>query len=256
MPVIEEQTEGPLKIVYFQELPIIYFATPYSLPKLDMAAIPDFAFGAMENYGLVTYRETALLYDDRHSAAANKQRVATVVAHELAHQWFGNLVTMEWWTHLWLNEGFATGCFSSMESHPTEVEIGHAHEIKEIFDAVTYQKGASIIRMLQSYLGAECFQILGFLHKKICLLKCKDQLNKDLWAVREEESGEPVNMLINSWTMQKVYPLVSITMKDHKLELEQVHCCIPLAFELVLLFPLFACVRPSLHEHIYLTDSN
>ncbi|ONK61680.1 uncharacterized protein A4U43_C08F32460 [Asparagus officinalis] len=73
-----------------------------------MVAIPDFAAGAMENYGLVTYRETALLYDDRHSAAANKQRVAIVVAHELAHQWFGNLVTMEWWTHLWLNEGFAT----------------------------------------------------------------------------------------------------------------------------------------------------
>ncbi|CAD5186671.1 unnamed protein product [Musa acuminata subsp. malaccensis] len=94
-----------------------YFAVPYSLPKLDMVAIPDFAAGAMENYGLVTYRETALLFDDRHSAGSNKQRVdsmhfinsyTVVVAHELAHQWFGNLVTMEWWTHLWLNEGFAT----------------------------------------------------------------------------------------------------------------------------------------------------
>ncbi|XP_056697217.1 aminopeptidase M1-like [Spinacia oleracea] len=85
-----------------------YFEVPYALPKLDMIAIPDFAAGAMENYGLVTYRENALLYDEKHSAAANKQRVAIVVAHELAHQWFGNLVTMEWWTHLWLNEGFAT----------------------------------------------------------------------------------------------------------------------------------------------------
>ncbi|KAK9081553.1 hypothetical protein Syun_030877 [Stephania yunnanensis] len=223
MPVVEEQMEGHLKIVSFQESPIMstylvavivglfdyvedqtsdgvkvrvycqvgkgnqgkfalqvavrtldlykeYFATPYSLPKLDMVAIPDFAFGAMENYGLVTYRETALLYDDRHSAAANKQRVATVVAHELAHQWFGNLVTMEWWTHLWLNEGFATW------------------------------------RSLASYI------------RRYASLNAKTE---DLWAVLEEESREPVNMLMNSWTKQKGYPLVSVTMKDHKLELEQ-----------------------------------
>ncbi|XVF22788.1 hypothetical protein REPUB_Repub12eG0201200 [Reevesia pubescens] len=85
-----------------------YFSMPYSLPKLDMIAIPDFAAGAMENYGLVTYCGTALLCDEQPSAAADKQGVAIVVAHELAHQWFGNLVTMEWWTHLWLNEGFAT----------------------------------------------------------------------------------------------------------------------------------------------------
>nr|POF20970.1 aminopeptidase m1 [Quercus suber] len=85
-----------------------YFEVPYSLPKLDMVAIPDFAFGAMENYGLVTFCEMALLYDDQHSNTANKQRVVIAIAHELAHQWFGNLVTMEWQTHLWLNEGFAT----------------------------------------------------------------------------------------------------------------------------------------------------
>ncbi|KAI5383232.1 hypothetical protein KIW84_070586 [Lathyrus oleraceus] len=94
-----------------------YFDTPYTLPKLDVIAISDFAAGAMENYGLVTYRETALLYDDQHSAAANKKRVAIVVAHELAHQWFGNFVTMERWTHLWLNEGFAT--WASRSVHRT-----------------------------------------------------------------------------------------------------------------------------------------
>ncbi|KAH1206472.1 Aminopeptidase M1 [Glycine max] len=225
MPIVEEIIDGDLKIVSYQESPIMstylvavvvglfdyvedhtsdgvkvrgYFATPYSLPKLDMIAIPDFAAGAIENYGLVTYRETALLYGDQHSAAANKQRVATVVAHELAHHWFGNLVAMEWWTHLWLNEGFATwvsylatdSCFLEWkiwskflhesteglsldglaESHPIEVEINHACEIDEIFDAISYRKGAYVIRMLQSYLGVECFQrsLASYIKRHAC----------------------------------------------------------------------------------------
>ncbi|XVE97720.1 hypothetical protein REPUB_Repub03eG0043000 [Reevesia pubescens] len=224
-----------------------YFAVPYSLPKLDMIAIPDFAAGAMENYGLVTYRETALLYDEQHSAAANKQRVATVVAHELAHQWFGNLVTMEWWTHLWLNEGFATwvsylatdSLFPEWkiwtqfldesteglrldglaESHPIEVEINHAAEIDEIFDAISYRKGASVIRMLQSYLGADCFQMA--LASYIKKHACSNAKTEDLWAALEEGSGEPVNKLMNTWTKQKGYPVVSVKVKDQKLEFEQ-----------------------------------
>lgn len=224
-----------------------YFAEPYSLPKLDMVAIPDFAAGAMENYGLVTYRETALLYDDKHSAASNKQRVATVVAHELAHQWFGNLVTMEWWTHLWLNEGFATwvsylatdSLFPEWkiwtqfldeiteglrldglaESHPIEVEINHACEIDEIFDAISYRKGASLIRMLQSYLGPECFQ--RALASYIKQYSCSNAKTEDLWAVLGEESGEPVNQLMNSWTKQKGYPVVTVKVNDENLEFEQ-----------------------------------
>ncbi|XP_044464976.1 aminopeptidase M1 [Mangifera indica] len=224
-----------------------YFAVPYSLPKLDMIAIPDFAAGAMENYGLVTYRETALLYDDKHSAAANKQRVATVVAHELAHQWFGNLVTMEWWTHLWLNEGFATwvsylatdSLFPEWkiwtqfldesteglrldglaESHPIEVDINHASEIDEIFDAISYRKGASVIRMLQSYLGAEVFQ--RSLASYIKRFSCSNAKTEDLWAALEEGSGEPVNKLMNSWTKQKGYPVISVKVKEQKLEFEQ-----------------------------------
>ncbi|XP_009334713.2 aminopeptidase M1-like isoform X1 [Pyrus x bretschneideri] len=224
-----------------------YFAVPYLLPKLDMIAIPDFSSGAMENYGLVTYRETALLFDEKHSAAANKQRVATVVAHELAHQWFGNLVTMEWWTHLWLNEGFATwvsylatdSLFPEWkiwtqfldeltaglkldgleESHPIEVEINHAAEVDEIFDAISYKKGASVIRMLQSYLGAEVFQrSLASYIKKHAYSNARTE---DLWAALEEGSGEPVNELMNSWTQQKGYPVISVKVKDQKLEFDQ-----------------------------------
>ncbi|KAJ0977914.1 hypothetical protein J5N97_013388 [Dioscorea zingiberensis] len=224
-----------------------YFDEPYPLPKLDMVAIPDFAAGAMENYGLVTYRETALLYDERHSAAANKQRVATVVAHELAHQWFGNLVTMEWWTHLWLNEGFATWVSylsadslfpewkiwtqfldettaglrldALAESHPIEVDINHANEIDEIFDSISYRKGASVIRMLQSYLGADCFQkSLALYIKRFAWANAKTE---DLWAVLEEESGEPVQLIMSSWTKQKGYPVVSVKVNDDCLEFEQ-----------------------------------
>ncbi|KAL5698640.1 AP-1 complex subunit mu-1-like [Ranunculus cassubicifolius] len=223
-----------------------YFATPYPLPKLDMIAIPDFP-GAMENYGLVTYCETALLYDEQHSAAANKQQVAIVVAHELAHQWFGNLVTMQWWTDLWLKEGFATWVsylaadslfpewkiwtqfldettgglrLDGLEgSHPIEVEIRHANEIDEIFDAISYEKGASVIRMLQSFLGPECFQrSLASYIKRYAYSNAKTE---DLWAILEEGSGQPMNKLMNSWTKQQGYPVVTINLKDTKLEFEQ-----------------------------------
>ncbi|CAN1217313.1 Aminopeptidase M1 [Linum perenne] len=225
-----------------------YFSIPYLLPKLDLIAIPDFSAGAMENYGLVTFRETALLFDDQRSAAANKQRVAEVVAHELAHQWFGDLVTMEWWTHLWLNEGFATwmshlandnlfpewkiwnqflGEFSDAlrldsleESHPIEVEIRHASEINEIFDAISYQKGASVLRMLQNYLGAEPFQrsIASYISKHAH----SNAKTEDLWIALEEGSGKPVRKLMNLWTKQKGYPIVAVNLtKDKKLEFEQ-----------------------------------
>ncbi|KAF3951487.1 hypothetical protein CMV_022863 [Castanea mollissima] len=225
-----------------------YFAVPYFLPKLDMVAIPDFAFGAMENYGLVTCCETALLFDNQHSAAANEQRLAIVVAHQLAHQWFGNLVTMEWWNHLWLKEGFTiwvsylavnqlfpewemwtqflNDCTEGLrldglaESHPIEVEINHAREIEEfLFDTISNKKGASVIRMLQSYLGAECFQrsLASYIKK----FACSNAKTEDLWAALEEGSSEPVNKLMNSWTKQKGFPVVSVRVKDQKLVFEQ-----------------------------------
>ncbi|XP_037441023.1 aminopeptidase M1-C-like isoform X2 [Triticum dicoccoides] len=224
-----------------------YFDTPYPLPKLDMVAIPDFAAGAMENYGLVTYREVALLFDDKSSSASSRQSVAITVAHELAHQWFGNLVTMEWWTHLWLNEGFATWVshlavdsffpqwniwtqfldstttalrLDSLEaSHPIEVEIHHASEVDQIFDAISYDKGASVIRMLQSYLGAERFQkAMASYMKKYAFSNAKTE---DLWAVLEKETGEPVKDLMTIWTKQKGYPVINAKIKGNDIEIEQ-----------------------------------
>nr|POE74871.1 aminopeptidase m1 [Quercus suber] len=163
-----------------------YFSTPYPLPKLDMVAVPEFSDAAMENYGLITYRENVLLYDDLLSPADRKQFLTIAVSHEVAHQWFGNLVTMEWWSHLWLNEGFATWVsymatdimfpewkiwtqfllktndglrMDALEqSHPIEVEVHHARSIEEIFDSISYKKGSAVIRMLQGYLGDGTFQ--------------------------------------------------------------------------------------------------
>jgi len=214
-----------------------YFGIKYPLPVLDMIAIPDFASGAMENWGAVTYRESALLVDPDHTAAEDRQWVALVIAHELAHQWFGNLVTMKWWTDLWLNEGFASYIeylaidnifpkwqiwkqFVSRElgialrldslatTHPIEVPVNHPNEISEIFDAVSYSKGAVVIRMIAEYLGERDFQ------KGLSLyLKRHSYGNaetKDLWQALEEVSGKPVGKIMADWTKQSGYPILSV----------------------------------------------
>ena len=168
---------------YYKE----YFNIAYPLPKMDLIAISDFSAGAMENWGLVTYRETFVLVDPENTSLIRKQSIALTVGHEIAHQWFGNLVTMEWWTHLWLNEGYASfveflcvdhifpdydiwtqfvtdmytralelDCLKN--SHPIEVAVGHPSEVDEIFDEISYNKGASVIRMLHHYIGDEDFR--------------------------------------------------------------------------------------------------
>ncbi|KAI8544643.1 hypothetical protein RHMOL_Rhmol08G0312400 [Rhododendron molle] len=217
-----------------------YFSMPYTLPKLDMVAVPDFSAGAMENYGLIVYRETEMLLDDMHSAAVNKQRA-------IAHQWFGNLVTMEWWTHLWLNEGFATwvsylatdSLFPEWEiwtqfldetagglrmdalesSHPIEVEIHHARSVLEVFDSISYEKGSAVIRMLMDYLGYDIFQ--KSLSSYMKNYAWKNTKTEDLWSILSEESGVQVNTLMDTWTKKKGYPVISVKYKDCNLEFEQ-----------------------------------
>ncbi|KAF8701907.1 hypothetical protein HU200_033235 [Digitaria exilis] len=189
-----------------------YFATPYPLPKLDMIAIPDFATGAMENYGLVTYRDTALLYDELLSSASSKQQVSYLAVDSFFPEWNN-------WTQFLDEMTSGLKLDALAESHPIEVEVNHASEIDAIFDSISYDKGASVIRMLQSYLGTEPFQkALASYIKKYAYSNAKTE---DLWAVLEEESDEPIKDLMSTWTKQQGYPVIYAKMNGHYLEVEQ-----------------------------------
>lgn len=237
--------EVAVKCIDFYES---YFAIHYPLPVLDMIAIPDFESGAMENWGAVTYRETALLVDDAQTSLRAKQYVAIVVAHELAHQWFGNLVTMEWWTHLWLNEGFASyieylavnelfpewhiwdqfivedhntalSLDALSNTHPVEVPIHHPGEISEIFDKISYSKGASIIRMLANYIGETAFRDgLRYYLKKHSY---KNTETVHLWEAFEKVSKKPIRKLMAGFTLQPGFPVVSVSQKKKDITLSQ-----------------------------------
>ncbi len=229
-----------------------YFGIPYPLEKCDMIALPDFASGAMENWGLITYREQTLLVDPEHTTMTTKQYVAMVVAHELAHQWFGNLVTMKWWTDLWLNEGFASwieylavdNLFpdwqmwtqfvateqqqamrldSLIETHPVEVPIKHPDEIRTIFDAISYSKGASLIHMLHGYLGPETFQagLRTYLHRH----SYANTITTDLWQALEDSSDQPVRSFMHDWTTHSGFPLVRTTVENNQISITQERFC-------------------------------
>jgi aminopeptidase N len=225
-----------------------YFGITYPLPKCDLIALPDFASGAMENWGCITFREQCMLVDPKNSSLPHKQYVAMVVAHELAHQWFGNLVTMRWWTDLWLNEGFASWIeymavdhlfpewkmwtqfavdeqqtamkLDALEhTHPIEVEVRHPDEIRTIFDTISYAKGASAIHMLHQYLGADMFRE-GLRY----YLKHHEYGNTDtvdLWDALEAVSHKPVKQFMHRWTGQGGYPIITAEVRDKKLTATQ-----------------------------------
>jgi puromycin-sensitive aminopeptidase len=224
-----------------------YFGLPYAFGKLDQTGIPDFEAGAMENAGLITYREVALLLDKKTAPLSVQKRVAEVVTHELAHQWFGNWVTMVWWDDLWLNEAFATwmafkvvdqwkpewriwldfdgGKRSALaldalkSTHPIRGEVRNAEEAGEAFDLITYEKGGAVLRMIEGFLGAEKFRsgIRAYMKKHARANAVAD----DLWSALAEASNEPVLELANAWIRQGGFPLVSASLSGGKVSLSQ-----------------------------------
>ncbi|XP_042215803.1 aminopeptidase N-like isoform X2 [Homarus americanus] len=241
-----DQTEysrkiGPAILTHYED----YFNQSYPLPKQDMIAIPDFSAGAMENWGLITYRETAMLYDPAVSAPVNQYRVALVVAHELAHQWFGNIVTPTWWTDLWLNEGFASfvqyigmdhvepswkvheqfildkvqNVFSedSLESsHEISIPVGHPNEISQIFDGISYNKGSSIIRMMNHFLTEATFRkgVSDYLDAFQYDTAEQDDLWRHLTTAAHQDDTLPqdltVKTIMDTWTLQMGYPVIKV----------------------------------------------
>lgn len=256
-----------------------YFDIPYPLPKQDLAAIPDFQSGAMENWGLTTYREAGLLFDPNKSSASDKLGITMVIAHELAHQWFGNLVTMQWWNDLWLNEGFAKfmefvsvnitnpelqvndfflgKCFEAMEvdslssSHPVSSQVDTPTQIQEMFDDVSYDKGACILNMLRDFLTPEAFKIgiVRYLRR----YSYQNTVNSHLWesltnicqsddldegrlkdegfcSQEKAQSGAPkwysgdqldVRAIMDTWTLQEGFPLVTVEVRGRQVRLSQ-----------------------------------
>lgn len=232
-------------LTYFEQ----YFGMAYPGDKLDHMAIPEFAAGAMENLGCVTYREELLLLDPARSSPNEQINVVSTIAHETAHMWFGDLVTMRWWNGIWLNEAFATfmqvhatealhpewdpwTTFSQersmamtvdalQNSRPIEYPVGRPVESWAMFDLLTYQKGASVLRMLEQYLGEETFRssIVHYLNQH----RYGNTETNDLWDALETVSSQPVRAIMDSWVLQAGYPLVRAELSGdgHELKLSQ-----------------------------------
>ena len=213
-----------------------YFGVPYPLPKLDQIAIPGGFNGAMENWGAVVYNEPTLLYDPKRSPERVKKLSFNINAHELAHQWFGNLVTMAWWDNLWLNEGFASWMAAKATqhfhpewrpylsgiaereyvlnldarktTHPIQTRVENEEQAAAAFDAITYHKGQAFLRMLEAYLGEEHFRkgIRAYMARH----QYSNTTSADLWQALEKATGKPVEKLASDWTLQPGFPLVKV----------------------------------------------
>ena len=217
-----------------------YYDIPYPGDKIDLVAVPDFAFGAMENLGCVTFREVLLLVDPSTATQPELQNVVDVIAHELAHMWFGDLVTMSWWNGIWLNEAFATfmemlttdafrpdwerwvsfgisrsEAFDTDALHstrPIEFEVVSPEDAEGMFDILTYEKGAAVVRMLEQYLGEERFQ--DGIRRYLDAHRYANTETTDLWDAIEEATGEPARRIMDSWIFQGGYPLVGADVRD------------------------------------------
>jgi tricorn protease interacting factor F2/3 len=224
-----------------------YYGIPYPLPKLDLIAVPEFAFGAMENWGAISFREMRLLVDESTDPGQRRETLTTI-AHEIAHQWFGNLVTMEWWTDIWLNESFATfmeekiiddlypsaGALpdflldwatpamtgdSLPSSHPVSVPVKSPEEIGQIFDEISYGKGSSVLRMVEAFIGPAAFRegVTQYLRDHAYGNAASD----DLWRALERAAARPLRPLLSAWLFRPGLPLVRARLDGGTLRLSQ-----------------------------------
>ncbi len=243
-----QASEVPIKMAsetlsYFED----YFGIKYQLPKLHLIAVPEFAFGAMENWGAITFREIELMVNKSTSSAILK-RVDEVISHELAHQWFGDLVTMKWWDDLWLNESFATFMsYKALESkhpeweimgemitdetggamtgdslrntHPIHIDVKNPDEISQIFDEISYGKGASILRMIEAYVEPENFRngVRAYLNDH----SFGNAVGENLWKSIEKVSKKPVSKIMDAWITKPGYPRIEASLNGNKIRLHQ-----------------------------------
>uniref|UniRef100_A0A6M2DWG5 Aminopeptidase n=1 Tax=Xenopsylla cheopis TaxID=163159 RepID=A0A6M2DWG5_XENCH len=264
-PEVLDQTEYARNLSvslleYYQD----YFGIDFPLPKIDIIAVPEFGFNAMENWGLITFRESAMLISDKITPESRKETVSLVISHELAHQWFGNLVTPAWWNDLWLKEGFATyveflgvdyaqpswrmpdkflvdeiqNCMTddaSKSSHPLSVPVSTDAEIRRIFDPISYTKGASVIRMMEHFLGGDIFKsgLKRYLNAHLHANARQDELFADLTAEALQSPHEilPPNVtvkdIMDTWTLQAGFPVLDVKRVGNQVTFSQSKFILP-----------------------------